>query len=258
MKRLIITSDDFGVTHSVNMGILEGFKNGVLTSSNFMVPTPWFPEAVKLTKDNNLPVGVHLTLTCEWTNMKFGPITNSPSLKGEDGYFYSSYKELTENMKLEEVEAEYRAQIERVISLGIKPTHVETHMMTPKYSYSDKKQKLIFDIAGEVAKEFGLIYTYGVENDKLKYFNDWFELTHKTFDELKDRLRSWDRGDYHLICHCGYDSDDQRSLCSKSDGVFKWASECRERDLNIITSDKFKEFLKRENIEVIGIKELLK
>ncbi|WP_047049997.1 ChbG/HpnK family deacetylase [Vibrio mexicanus] len=56
-KYLLITSDDFGISHSVNQGILRGFTHGLLQSSNFMAAAPWLPEAVRLAKEHNLPMG---------------------------------------------------------------------------------------------------------------------------------------------------------------------------------------------------------
>jgi len=58
MKNLIINSDGFGMCHSVNTGIIRGFKQGILTQSTLMVPCPWFEEAVKLAKEANMPCGV--------------------------------------------------------------------------------------------------------------------------------------------------------------------------------------------------------
>lgn len=256
-KYLLITSDDFGVTHSVNRGIVNGFNNGVLKSTNFMAPAPWFSEAVKLAKENSLPVGVHLTLTCEWTNMKFGPLTKAKSLTGENGYFNTSYAELIKSADFNEIEAEYRAQIEKVINSGIKPTHVETHMMSPRIPGTYDKMTEIAHLAEKVAEEYGLIYTYAVNDTKLKYFDTFNELTHRSYNEITDILSDCKDGIHHLICHCSYDSEEQRSLSDTSDPVYRWASKCRQNDMDIITSDSFRMFLENENFKLIDIKQLL-
>lgn len=256
-KYLLITSDDFGVTHSVNRGILNGFNNGVLQSTNFMASTPWFSEAVKLTKENNLPVGVHLTLTCEWTNMKFGPLTKAKSLSGEDGFFKASYAELLKSADFNDIENEYRAQIDKVINMGIKPTHVETHMLSPMIPGINDIMTGIAHSAEKVAGEYGLIYTYAVNDTKLKYFDTFNELTHRSFSEITDILNSCKDGIHHLICHCAYDSEEQRSIAHTSDPVYRWASKCRQNDMDIITSDRFRTFLEDKNFKLIGIKQLL-
>lgn len=260
MKRyLLITSDDFGVTHSVNQGILKGFTNGVLQSSNFMATTPWFPEAVKITKDNNLPIGVHLTLTCEWTNMKHSPITGAKSLTDDMGYFYPHYDKLFKTIDFNDVKNEYRAQINRVIKAGIQPTHVETHMLEPMVhsGYPDIYKELQKAIV-EVADEFGLIYTYHTEDTKLKYFGQTLELTQKSYSQITQQLKELPEGIHHLICHCGLDNEEQRNLANPNETVYVWGGKARQQDLDIITSSRFKNFLKEENFELINVKELVK
>jgi hypothetical protein len=87
--RLIIRGDDMGFSHAGNTGIIECFRNGIETSIEVLVPSPWFPEAVQLLKENpTVDVGIHLTLTSEWDNVKWRPLTDCPSLKDPDGYFY--------------------------------------------------------------------------------------------------------------------------------------------------------------------------
>lgn len=259
MKRyLLITSDDFGVSHSVNHGILRGFTNGVLQSSNFMATTPWFPEAVKIARDYNLPIGVHLTLTCEWTNMKHSPITKADSLTDELGYFYPHYDHLFESMDIDEVKEEYRAQINRVIKAGITPTHVETHMLEPLiYSGYSENHYRIRSAVEEVANEFGLIYTYDTKDSKLKYFDSTLELTLNSYKNITNQLKELPEGIHHLICHCGLDSDEQLSLADPTDPVYIWSSKSRQQDFDIITSKRFKNFLDKEGFELIDIKKLL-
>lgn len=59
MGKLIINADDFGYGKGVNMGIIEAYQNGVLTSTTLMAGMPGFDQAVKLAKDNpGLGVGV--------------------------------------------------------------------------------------------------------------------------------------------------------------------------------------------------------
>ncbi len=53
-----------------------------------MMPTPWFPDAVRLLDYNpQVNVGLHLTLTSEWERMKWRPLSNTPSITCDDGYF---------------------------------------------------------------------------------------------------------------------------------------------------------------------------
>lgn len=256
-KYLLVTSDDFGVCHSVNMGIVEGFRNGVLQSTNFMATTPWFPEAVSLAKEYGIPVGVHLTLTCEWTGLKHSPITKADSLVDDLGYFYPSYEELFKYMKIEDVKNEYRAQIQRVIDSGIEPTHVETHMMPPLIYTYPKGYHMVHKAVVEVANEFGLIYTYDTEDRKQKYFGEFVELTQKSYSQITRELARLDSGTHHLICHCGFETEEISSLSRPNEAVYSWGGRCRQQDLDIITSSRFKDFLDSQGFTLIGIKELL-
>src|ERR1044072_1020501 len=87
--RLIIRGDDMGFSHAGNLGIIESYKNGIETSVEVLVPSPWFPEAVRLLKENpSVDVGIHLTLTSEWDNEKWRPLTDCKSLEDSNGYFY--------------------------------------------------------------------------------------------------------------------------------------------------------------------------
>ena len=80
--RLIIRGDDMGFSHSGNVALIKCYTEGFMTSVEVIVPSPWFPEAVKLLQANpNLDVGIHLALTSEWDNVKWRPLTDGPSLR---------------------------------------------------------------------------------------------------------------------------------------------------------------------------------
>src|SRR5215218_9130764 len=71
--RLIVKGDDMGAAHGINTATIAAFKQGVLTTTNVLVPAPWFLEAARLLEENpGLDVGAHLTLTSEWDNVKWG------------------------------------------------------------------------------------------------------------------------------------------------------------------------------------------
>ena len=87
--RLIVKGDDMAAGHGINVATIDAYKRGVLTTTNVIVPGPWFPEAVRLLKDNpGLDVGVHLALTSEWENVKWRPLTHAGSIVDADGYFF--------------------------------------------------------------------------------------------------------------------------------------------------------------------------
>lgn len=136
--RLIVRGDDIGFTQSANEAIIRCSLEGIQTSVEIMPTTPWFPQAAALLKAHpQIDVGIHLTLTSEWDNLKWGPLTHAPSLVDENGYFYpfiwpnNNYpgQHLKDKpWKLEEVEREFRAQIEKVLKHLPWASHLSAHM----------------------------------------------------------------------------------------------------------------------------------
>ena len=91
--RLIVKGDDMGAGNGINVATIDAYKRGVLTTTNVIVPGPWFPEAVRLLNENpGLDVGVHLALTSEWDNVKWRPLTQVPSLVDPDGYLFPNVR----------------------------------------------------------------------------------------------------------------------------------------------------------------------
>ena len=125
--RLVVRGDDMGYTHSGNEALIKCYKEGFETSIEVLVASPWFPEAVKLIQQNpGVDVGLHLDLTSEWENIKWRPLTDCPSLKNANGYFfpmvypnknYPGQAILENKWKIEDVEKEFRAQIEMALKI---------------------------------------------------------------------------------------------------------------------------------------------
>ena len=88
--RLIVRADDIGSSHAERC-LYQVLSAGVVRSVEVMVPCPWCcNEAVEMLDANPAyDVGVHLTLTSEWTNLKRRPITHGPSLVDDQGNFYA-------------------------------------------------------------------------------------------------------------------------------------------------------------------------
>lgn len=137
--RLIIRVDDMGCSHATNTGIVQTFKDGIATSVEIMVPTPWYPEAIAMLREMpDIDVGIHLTLTSEWTNVKWRPLTQAPSITDERGYFYpmiwpnkqmeKGSAILEQDWSIEEIERELRAQIEMAKRDIPQLSHMSAHM----------------------------------------------------------------------------------------------------------------------------------
>ena len=133
-KVLILHVDDAGMSHDSNDGVEQATGSGVATSTSVMMPCPWVPEIVKYIKDHpTLDAGLHLTLTSEWENYKWAPIagkSNVPGLVDKQGYFYPAVAAVYFSASGDEVDKEIRAQLDRALAMGFKPTHLDSHMGT--------------------------------------------------------------------------------------------------------------------------------
>ncbi len=129
MKQLIINADDFGLTQGVNRAVIECYQRGVVTSATLMVNGEAAVEAALLAADNpGMGVGLHLNLTSGEPMM---PRESVSSLLGSDGRFPGMKQALWRltagRCKALELEDEIRAQADRLIKLGIRPTHIDSH-----------------------------------------------------------------------------------------------------------------------------------
>ena len=133
LPQLLLRLDDVGSTHSVNMAVEELARTGIPFSASLQFACPWYQEAVAILKKYpNVSVGVHLTLTSEWRGYRWGPVTGRtavPSLVDSNGYFYQSTEAFGQcGYKLNEVETELSAQIERALASGLQISYIDPHM----------------------------------------------------------------------------------------------------------------------------------
>jgi len=120
LKRLIINADDFGFTRDVNAGIVHAHREGVLTSTTLMANGAAFEDAVRLAKETpSLDVGCHLVL------VQGRSLLNGRAFpeKLSELYLALARNEL-------DVYAEFRAQIEKILGAGLRPTHLDSHKHT--------------------------------------------------------------------------------------------------------------------------------
>ncbi|HEV8039752.1 MAG TPA: polysaccharide deacetylase family protein [Bryobacteraceae bacterium] len=131
---LILHMDDAGMSHDSNVGIEQVLEKGAARSLSVMMPTPWVPEIVHYIKAHpGTDAGLHLTLTSEWHEYRWGPLAGAPAVPGlvdPEGALWSSVAAVVMHAKTDEVDREMRAQIERAERMGFHPTHLDTHMGT--------------------------------------------------------------------------------------------------------------------------------
>jgi chitin disaccharide deacetylase len=186
--RLMVRGDDMGFSHAGNEALIKCSREGIQTSIEVIVPSPWFPEAVKLLKENPaVDVGIHIALTSEWDNVKYRPVSHCPSLTNADGYFFpfiwpnKNYpgQALLENQwTLVDIELELRTQIELALKHIPRVSHITAHMgcyyMNPAVKQLAKRlaQEYKIDIDPEQygVEDIGYGGPHTTPEEKLKSF----------------------------------------------------------------------------------------
>jgi len=132
IRTAILHADDVGMCHGANAAFVELSRQGRLTCGSVMVPCPWFPEIAAIAADDpSLDLGVHLTLTSEWPQYRWRPLTcptASAHLVDKHGFFHRNVAALLNKVEPDACETEMRAQLDRAIGEGIDVTHIDTHM----------------------------------------------------------------------------------------------------------------------------------
>ena len=155
-RLLFVNADDFGMCHAVNEAIIRSLEEGIVGSCSVMVPCPWALHALMwLQEVSDVPFGVHLTSVSEQPAYRWGPITcrtEVPSLVDETGCFYSDSRidEFLDRVDVTELEREYRAQIEHVLGVGLRPTHLDSHCAI------HTRREEIFEMTLGLARQYGL------------------------------------------------------------------------------------------------------
>jgi chitin disaccharide deacetylase len=133
-KVLILHVDDVGMSWDSNMGAINAIEKGVATSLSIMMPCPWVPGFLHyIEKHQELDAGLHLTLTSEWREYRWGPLSGrqtTPGLLDNEGALWPTVEEVVAHASADEIETEIRAQLDRALKFGLKPTHLDSHMGT--------------------------------------------------------------------------------------------------------------------------------
>lgn len=268
-KLLIIHADDFGMCHSENQATIDGLENGVISSASLMMPCPWIPEAVAYATANpNIDVGIHLTLTSEWNDYKWGPLLgpNVPSLVTDQGYFHDSVSAFNQAADLNEVEHELRAQIERAQEMGINITHVDAHMRaavsTPEllrlYIQLGRELRVPVMLDGP-----GFFEHYGVQ--KKDFVSDQDVLIDGILDARPAHFDSGMReyytkllsdlqpGLYVLLVHVGFDNSEMQAI---TEGHDYWHADWRQIDHEFVTDPATRQLLEDNGIQLVTWREV--
>ena len=150
-KKFILTADDFGLLKELNFAVLEGVRDGILTSTCVCANGEFYTHAMKeiLPKINEVDLGVHLNI------IEGKGLLEHRFLTDKTGNFKHGFISLLINSYrkefLKEIEAEFRAQIEQVlkdakaanVGANFVNSHVHTHGI-PK----------IFELTARLASEY--------------------------------------------------------------------------------------------------------
>jgi predicted glycoside hydrolase/deacetylase ChbG (UPF0249 family) len=275
-RLLIIHADDFGVCHSVNAATIRALETGAVTSASLMVPCPGFEEAAVYCRDNpEADVGLHLTFTNEYEDYHWGPVSSAlevPSLVDKNGHFYLTTEQVWEHGAAEQVEMEMRAQIEKALKAGIRPTHVDSHMgvlfgakfilvylrvaseyhlpaMMPRQYISSEQSQGLRSPHELLQRLFSLWLDASghLMIDRL-YIGGLDEIAIPQTEYYPWVIENLGPGVNQVLVHLAFDGGDLRSLGNEARRV---------EDFRVVTSPKIRELLESKKIVLIGYRPIL-
>jgi len=268
-KLLIIHADDLAVAHSEDAASFDALDRNAVTSASIMIPCPWLTEVAAYAKAHpDADLGLHLTLTSEWSTYRWGPVASKntvPSLLDPSGYLWPDTPEAIRNLKADEAEREIRAQVERAIAMGIHPTHLDSHMGTlfarpdlfaayVKVAHEYKLPFLAFlgpstppVLASLLSDKDVLINAIVIANPSIGTAT-WKEFYLSAIQNLKP-------GVTEIIVHLGHDDAELQAVTvDHPDYGAAW----RQRDYDAVTSPEFKQALQDNHVILIKWKDLKK
>jgi hypothetical protein len=219
--RLIIMADDLGAAEAVNSATFAAQRDGVVTTSNVIVPGPWFPQVVRLAKEHpGFDIGIHLALTSEWRDVKWRPLTGGRSFCDDDGYFAAfvwpnpkaaparSLREL--KVDLVEAETELRAQIDLARRHLPRVSYLWPHMAFTSHSPE------MLALVRKLAKEYDIplfgdvMEAQGIK--RLKSLYDSKDSAEQKTAALVQAIDALTPGTWILVDHAADDTPEMRAI----------------------------------------------
>lgn len=259
-RLLILNADDFGMCYSINAAIMHAIREGLVSSCSLMVTCPWSLHAIQwLSQNPDVDFGVHLTAVSEAPYYRWGPVTAKEkvrSLIDEAGYFYpeSRIDEFLDQVDMDELELEFRAQIEMALAAGLQPTHLDSHCEI------HSRREEAFELSYRLAIEYGLA----------------LRVSQEPFIE-RVRERSLPANDHQLVDSCwvdvrGKETTYSRMLRDLPPGLSEWAVhpgsgdaelkavmeewETRQVDYDFVLSQDTRDIIAEEGIVILGYENL--
>lgn len=260
-RLLIINADDFGMCHSTTTAIFRAMTEGVVGSTTLMVPCPWSAYAMRLLTENPaIPFGVHLTVIGDTVNYRWRPVSCSdkiPSLVDETGHFYlfEHMDEFLAQVRLDELELEFRAQIETVLAAKLKPTHLDWHALRIA------KKPEIFEVMFKLAREYGLalrvrerpliekVRLQGLPVNDYDFLDSYHLPTAGKVDHYSQLLRDLPPGLSEWAIHPGLANAEL--LAIEPEGA-----QVRQADLDCMVAPQIREVIQQEGITLLSYRSL--
>jgi hypothetical protein len=266
-KLLILHADDLGFAHSADSASFDALNKGAISSASIMIPTPWITEVAAYAKAHpDADLGLHLTLTSEWETYRWGPTASRdsvPSLLDPDGTLPNEESIVSRRANATEVERELRAQIDRALALGIRPTHLDSHMgalfTNPSLlaTYVKVAHDYHLPFLAMRTNPFGggqpmplaptdipldavIVASPDIPRDKWKDF-------------YLNAIANLKPGITEIIVHLGYDDSELQAVTVNHE---PYGSAWRQRDYEVVNSPEFKKALKDNKVIVIKWKDL--
>ena len=267
-KLVIIHADDLAVAHSEDAASFEALDRHAVSSASIMVPCPWLTEVADYAKSHpEADLGLHLTLTSEWKTYRWGSVAPSdqvPSLLDPTGTFYSTTEAAAAHAKPDDAEREMRAQVERALAVGIRPTHLDSHMgtaFTPgvfaayvKVAHDYHLPFFVPKVTDERSQLLSLLSPRDVIVDNVLMVNpsvppeQWLSYYVNAIKELKPGLT-------YMIVHLAHDDSEARAIMGQND---PFGAAWRQRDFDAVTSPELQQALRDNHITVIHWRDLQK
>lgn len=260
-RLLIINADDFGMCHSVNEAIIGSLQGGIARSTSLMFPCPWALHAMHfLAEHPEIPFGVHLTAISEWADYRWGPVTpkeNVPSLIDQTGYFYKFeyMPEFLERVRLDDLELEFRTQIEAVLSAGLKPTHLDWHALRISGRID------ILELMLRLAREYGLalrvmgqdwietVQSQGLPTIDYDFLDSYLLDPATKAAQFAALLHKLPAGLSEWAVHPGLDTPELLAIERENNHI-------RQTDIDFLISQEAKDIVQREGIILLDYRTL--
>jgi len=277
-KVIMLHADDAGMCEAANTATKKYLLDGHIQSAAAMPPCPEFEDMIQWAMENpQVDVGLHLTLTSEWKTYRWPsvlPVEEVPGLIDEEGMLWRGVMDVVQHASVEEVEKEVRAQIEKSISMGYQPDHIDTHMGTlyghPEYAKAYLRIAEEYNIpANAIDLSDSLVVVhfqqagYPINEDMIKYMDayslpklDFFASApnansyEEKVEAFKGLIRSLNPGLTEIIFHPSVESDQLKGITNS------WQQ--RVWEAKMFADPDLIQFFKDEGIIFTNWKEIMK